>query len=211
MKKGKKRAWLGRLVIVEMIVCYMAALTLVSHARGPVKYRTATEKPLLETAGFTSFAGEPAQGDALLLENDTAGQAVGFAAELPLEGLEGIRVAFQADCPPDYAGGTLVVDLYNAKAGYDSAEQEFSLALEPGVTAVEQTLAPGESAPGRAQLRFFTLDTVSCSIRGLSVCPVEALPKVGRGLLAAVAACFAMLAASTIWWYADRRTEGRGR
>lgn len=200
---GKRRAWLGRLIVVELIVCYLAVLTFVSHARGPVKYRTATESPLLDVEDFVSFAG--AREDAILLVNDMAGQAAGFAAELPLEGLEGIRVAFQVDCPPEYAGGTLVVDLYNAEAGYDSAEQEFSLELEPGVNMVERTIDPGESAPGRAQLRIFTLDLAGYGIHELAVCPVEAIPKLGMGLLAAAAACFACLAGSTALWFMDRK------
>lgn len=203
---GKRRAWLGRLIVVELIVCYLAVLTLVSHARGPVKYRAATESPLLDVEDFVSFVG--AREDAILLVNDMAGQAAGLAAELPLEGLEGIRVAFQVDCPPEYAGGTLVVDLYNAEAGYDSAEQEFSLELEPGVNMVERTIDPGESAPGRAQLRIFTLDPAGYGIHDLAVYPVEAMPKLGMGLLAAAAACFACLAGSTIYWFTGNWRKG---
>ena len=205
---GKRRAWLGRLIVVEMIVCYLAVLALISHARGPEKYWIAEESPLLAAGDFTSFVGGAAEEGRLRLVNDMAGQAPGLAAELPLEGLEGIRVAFQVDCPPEYAGGTLVVDLYNAEARYDSAEQEFSLELEPGVNMVERTIDPGESAPGRAQLRIFTLDPAGYGIHELTVCPVEAMPKLGMGLLAAAAACFACLAGSTIYWFTGNWRKG---
>lgn len=203
----KKRAWLGRLIVAEMIVCYLAVLTLVSYACGPEKYRAATENPLLAIADFTSFAGEPAGEDGLVLANDTAGQAVGYFAELPLEGLESIQIVCRVDCPPEYAGGTLVVDLYNLEAGYDNAEQEYRLILEPGVNEACFSLTPGESAPDTAQLRFFTLDPAAYVMQNLMICPLEALPKVAGALLAAGAACFLLLAVTAAVYYMAGRLE----
>ena len=210
MKKDarKRSAWLGRLMVVEIIVCYMAVLTLVSHARGPEKYRAATDAPLLAADSFTSFTGEPAGEDGLRLANSTAGQAVGFAAELPLESRERIQAAFLVDCPPEFAGSILHVDLYEPDAGYDNDEQEATLVMQPGLNAVSLTLWTGENAPESSQLRFFTLDLADCGIYDLSICPVEALPKVGRGLLAAVAACFLILAATTALWAECRKKAG---
>lgn len=66
--RNKKRNWLRRLIVVELIVCYMAVLTLVSHIRGPEKYRVDSETPLLTVENFVSFAGEAAGNT--LLRND---------------------------------------------------------------------------------------------------------------------------------------------
>jgi len=206
--RNTKRSWLGRLMVVEIIVCYMAVLTLVSHVRGPEKYRIAAESPLLAAEEFTSFAGEAAGGE-LRLENDASGAAVGYSAKLSLKDLEGIHVAFQTDCPAEYAGGTLYVDLYDFEAGYDNAEQEYRLTLEQGINTADFTLHPGESAPDDAQLRFFTLDPAGYDVEGLAVSPVEALPKVSPAMTAAAISCFAVLAATAAAYGLGKRKTGK--
>ena len=206
---GKRRAWLGRLIVVELIVCYLAVLALISHARGPEKYRIAEESPLLAAGDFTSLVGGAAEEGRLRLVNDTQGQAVGYFAELPLEGLESIRVAFQVDCPVEYAGGTLVVDLYNLEAGYDYAEQEYQLILEPGINMVAQTIEPGGSAPERAQLRLFSVDAAGYSIEGLTVSPLETLPKISTAMAAAAIFCFVLLGGTAAAWLVDRKSSQR--
>lgn len=197
--RNKKRDWLRRLIVVELIVCYMAVLTLVSHVRGPEKYRVDTETSLLTRKDFVSFSGEEA-GNTFRFDNDASGTAVGYSAELSLQDLKGIHVSFQLDCPVEYVGGTLYVDLYNFETGYDNAEQEFALSLEPGVNTVGFTLDPGESAPDHVQLRFFTLDPAGYDIKELAVSRVETLPKVSMGMAIVTAACFVLLGSTAVMW-----------
>lgn len=200
MKKDarKRSAWLGRLMVVEIIVCYMAVLTLVSHARGPEKYRAATDAPLLAADSFTSFAGEPAGEDGLRLANSTAGQAVGFAAELPLESRERIQAAFLVDCPPEFAGSILHVDLYEPDAGYDNDEQEATLVMQPGRNAVSLTLWTGENAPESAQLRFFTGDIVDYRLEQVSIYELLQQPKVTAAMKGALILSFLALGITAV-------------
>lgn len=59
------KAWLKWLIIAEIIVCYMAVLTIVSYARGPEKCEIIADSPMISVGDFTSFSGETASGDVL--------------------------------------------------------------------------------------------------------------------------------------------------
>ena len=69
----KRKAALKWIIVAEVIVCYMAVLTVVSYARGPVRYETAGE-PILTSERFVSFDGALA-GYVLPLNNDAEGTA----------------------------------------------------------------------------------------------------------------------------------------
>ena len=121
--RGRSPLWRAA-AIVGVIVCYMAILTAISYARGPEHWRPA-EPPVLESGAFTSFAGEAAgENGPLPMENGPDGQAVGHQAEVELIGGAALQVSLKVECPAEYAGNTLIVDLYNDQVGYDDPAQE---------------------------------------------------------------------------------------
>ena len=167
-ERKKQRFHLKILMIFEVIVCYMALLNIVSHARGPQNYDILTDTPLAVVSDFSSFdGGSTEQG--MLLENQTPGTAVGYQAELSLNELESIYISFSVDCPAEYAGGTLIVDLYDYESNYDSPEQEYHLTLQQGVNKAAFSLKPGENAPSNAMLRFFTTDPAKYQLKDINV------------------------------------------
>lgn len=173
---------LKALMIVEIIISYMALLTVVSHIRAPQEYRVETESPILVTSDFVSFFGEQA-GDTLSYNNDTDGTAIGYVGELELTDLEQIFVSFRIACPSEYAGKTVYVDLYDYEGGYDSPEQEEVLTLQQGEYEVEFSLFPGENPPTSAQLRIFTVEAADYLIDNVTICAVKPLPKVSNAMI----------------------------
>ena len=185
-------------VIVEVIVCYLAILAVVSYAKGPERYHILKDDPLLTAADFATFSGEEAGSGSLVVENDEPGHAVGWQGKVDLTKLGRLNVSFRLDCPAEYAGGTLFVDLYNYEAGYDDPEQEWVQTLLAGSNDVHCNLIPGEGAPDTALLRLFTLDVIDCEIVDLAVCKEEVLPKVPSGLWVGVGVCFILLAGTVV-------------
>ena len=176
----------------------MAVLTAVSYARGPARYETA-KRPLLATEDFISFAGQPAKpGGEFLLENGTAGTAVGYQAGLDLAALDGVLISFQTECPAEYAGGTLFVDLYNGEAGYDSPEQEFVLTVQAGHNEASFVLEPGPDHPDTVLLRFFTLGRAGYALEDVQIYEQVPMPKVSAGMWIGVGACFLLLAGTAV-------------
>lgn len=209
--KQLKTVWLKRFIILEIIVCYMAALTVVSHLRGPERYQVADESPLLNIRDFSSFSNEPVGGESFLMENRTAGAAVGYLARLSLQELEGIWITFSVECPVEYAGGILYVDLCEPEMGYDNPEQEYSLTLSAGLNQVGFSLDPGVSHPVNANLRFFTLDPAGYEIRNLEIYPEAALPRVGEGLVISMVLSFVLLGVTIMAWRMRSRKEVMGQ
>lgn len=202
--------WKG-IIIAEIIICYLAFLTVVSYIRGPERYRTVTDTPLLRSEEFISFAGAPAgTGGGLRLENTASGAAVGYMARLRLTGLEQIYISFQMECPAEFAGGTLVIDLYNSEAEYDNPEQEYRLTIQEGHSEVECQLTPGESPPEEAFLRVFTLDHAGYQLEEIRICRMELLPRVPVGLWVGVGVCYLALAGTGIVWMVNRKNRRGG-
>ncbi len=187
-----KQIWVRCAIILELIVCYMAVLTVISYLRGPIRKQIIQEMPLLRIEDFTSFRGETAKVP-LWFDNATPGTAVGYSAELQLENLGGVHVLCSFECPEECAGGILHVDLYNADAGYDSDEQEYSFVLQAGVNDVSFSLAPGEAHPQMAWLRIFTLDSARYNISDLYIYREEVLPQVSKKMIVGVIVCFLIL------------------
>lgn len=199
-ERKRMRFRLKVLLIFEAVVCYMAMLNIVSHARGPQNYGVLTDIPLVSVSDFAGFdGGRTEQG--LRLENQVPGTAVGYQAELMLSGLDSIYLRFSVYCPAEYAGGTLIVDLYNYESGYDSPEQEYQLILQEGINEAAFSLHPGESAPDKALLRLFTLDAAGYEVSGLQVYQEQPLPKVTGAMVAVTAILVAITVATAFVYY----------
>jgi len=205
-KQAKKRTFsLKALLVIEVIICYMAILTVISYWRGPVHYKILADKPLLETTDFVSFGGEPVQNkDVFIFANDTIGNAIGYTADLCLRNLERMSVSFTLDCPGKAAGGILHIDLF--ADGYDSDEQEFKLELQEGLNDVAFSLEPGAEAPESAQLRFFTLDWADYEVQNVRLYAETALPKVSKVLLVGMFACLLVLLLSVFIFFRHKKT-----
>lgn len=176
-ERRRKRFRLKILLIFEAVVCYMALLNIVSHVRGPQNYVVLTDTPLVSVSDFTGFDGGGTE-QGLLLENQTPGTVVGYQANLALNGLDSIYLSFSVDCPAEYAGGVLIVDLYNYESGYDSPEQEYQIVLHEGINEAAFSLSPGENAPEQGQLRLFTTDGAGYELKELQVYQEQPLPAV---------------------------------
>lgn len=207
-ERKRKRFRLKILLIFEAVVCYMALLNIVSHMRAPQQYGPATDAPLVSVSDFTGFDGGGTE-QGLLLENQAPGTAVGYQAELTLSGLDSIYLRFSVDCPPEYAGGVLTVDLYNYESNYDSIEQDYQISLKAGTNEVEFILKPGEWAPEKAQLRIFTLDAADYEVRDFQAYQGTLLPKVSSAMIAVSVVCFAVLCLTGILYYRVENVKNR--
>ena len=182
-KIKNKRAVVKGTLIFELVVCYMALMNIVSHAMGPQNYKVVTDEPLLTVSDFVSFQGETVQGQSLRLENPTSGNASGYSAQLSLEGLERVYICFRIDCPAEQVGAGLCVDLYDQESGYDNAEQEYRLFLQEGMNEASFVLEIGETAPEKAELRFFTGDVTDYVINDLQIYRDVPLAKVTSAMI----------------------------
>ena len=205
--KKEKIKWKW-LITAEIIVCYMAVLTVVSYVRGPERYGPA-EEPLLTEADFGDINGLPVDeaGEPFTFENQTQGEAVGCLADVDLRGMHGICISFEVDCPEEDAGGILCTDLCNGEIGYDYLEQEYQLTLLPGHNGAGFVLDPGPEHPDTATLRFFTLDKADYRLENVQICEEILLPQVPGGLKIGVGACFLLLAVTAIAAAAGRRNS----
>ena len=198
-ERKRKRFRLKILLIFEAVVCYMALLNIVSHARGPQNYGVLTDTPLVSVSDFTGFDGGGTE-QGLLLENQSPGTAVGYQADLTLSGLYSIVISFSVSCPAEYAGGVLIVDLYNYESGYDRPEQEYQLVLQEGDNEAAFSLNPGENAPENALLRIFTVDAAGYEVSELQVYQEQPLPKVTDAMVV-VTAVLAVITVATAFAY----------
>ncbi len=207
-----KRKLFQWIIVAEIIVCYMAVLTVVSYARGPERHGAA-EEPLLTEADFSDISGLPAEeaGAPFTFEDRVQGETVGCLADVDLRAMRGICVSFSVDCPAEYAGGVLFVDLCNGEAGYDYPEQEYQLTLLPGQNEADFILDPGPEHPDTAALRFFTLDTAGYRLENVGIYEEILLPQIPDGLKIGVGACFLLLAVTAAAWAADVRRDKRSR
>ena len=205
--KKQKIKWKW-VIVAEIIICYMAMLTMVSYVRGPVRYGPA-EEPLLTEADFRDINGLPAEeaGAPFTFENQDQGEAVGSLADVDLRGMHGICISFEVDCPEEDAGGILCTDLCNGETGYDHPEQEFDLVMQAGHNEADFILDPGRQHPDTATLRFFTLDTAGYCLENVQIYEEILLPQVPDGLKIGVGACFFLLAVTAFAAAAGRRNS----
>lgn len=189
------------LLILEAVICYMAFLNVISHIQGPPQYQVLTDAPLLTTSDFLNFDGKKMAGDTLAFSSQNEGTAVGYQTQLSLSELESICVSFTLNCPADYVGTMLYIDLYNGQAQYDNPEQEHQIVLQSGLNMVESVFSIEEDAPSEAQLRVFTLEKAGYTVDKLQVCKAEPLPKVTGVMVAALAIGMVVLVATVIVYY----------
>lgn len=182
----QRRGRLKALLILETIVCYMALLVIVSYIRGPQQYEAAPGGSLLERSDFIPFEGTQAEDGSLRLINTQPGAPVGYAAPIELTGLSRIGIRFRVECPAPYAGGTLLVDLFDFETNYDDVEQEYQHTLLEGTNLVEVSLAPGDDAPGHAQLRIFTGSLVDLTVEDIQVYREIPLSKITPAMIGAL-------------------------
>lgn len=199
--------WKG-IIITETIICYLACLAVVSYIQGPVRYRVVTEAPIPES--FTTFAGVPAEtGGVFFFENVVPGEVVGYMTTLRLSGLDRIQISFQVECPAEFAGGILFIDLYNLEAGYDNPEQDYHLTVQEGHSEVAFAMAPGENPPEYAYLRIFTLDPAGYRLEDIRIYCEERMPKVSVGLWIGAGICFLLLLGTVAMWMANQTEKKR--
>lgn len=167
-KLGKHKS---AIIILTAILLYFSLLTYISYQRAPAQYRIDENTPsLAEYQDFIVMAGEEGAyvGQDSLMFDSADSSAEVFAARLSLTDLQKISVQFSVDCPEEYAGTTLHVDLYDGEA-YDAPEQEFFVVLAPGVNQINEVLDKGENAPEEAWLRIFTLEPAKYAVDNLHI------------------------------------------
>lgn len=189
-------------VAVVLVLCiYFALLSLVSFARAPVQYQSTSEQ-LLTYSDLSVSIGENEAfvSDAFLAFNSRNSGAKAFSAWISLLGVENIWVEFTVDCPEEYQGSILHVDL--CADGYDNPEQEFEVALVPGENRIAGVLHKGDHAPEKAQFRVFTLDPGVYIIEDLFVCNAIKSNRMMAGVIV-VTALFIILSVSVAVWYSN--------
>lgn len=186
----QKRTQIKWLLTIEVLVFYFCLLNLISHIKGPTPYYIDTSNIIVPSTNFQSFFDMSVSrtDDVLHLLNTTEGTAAGYQSKVRLENCDGIDVSFQIDCPEQYAGSTVVVDLYNAEAGFDSPNQEEPIILTVGQNEIEVILSLDETAPNQACLRIFTLEQADYDIVNLVTYPKMLLPKVSHAIIISVVA-----------------------
>lgn len=208
-KAAKQDILFKNILIVELIICYLALLTVISYVRGPERYQRA-EEPLLTTTDFVSFNGSSASFDMLPMENDDTSQPIGWQAHITLLGVDRLWCSFQLDCPAESAGGILHIDLYNQEAGYDNPEQEYQVTLQPGYNEIEFELSPGTIFPETAQIRFFTWDIAHYNLQDIQIYEAYSVPSVSEGMIIGAGACFCVLLVTVILWVILKKSVGEG-
>lgn len=192
----KKIKWI---ILIEIIVLYMSILNLISHARGPAPYKMNTEEPLLsadEMVSFPDMEGITEDGN-LSIVNLTGTDGVGYAGWLSLESLEQLQVSLDVNCPDEYSGCTLIIDLYNLEEEYDAVEQEKQVVLKPGINRIDVHIEPGETHPAQAQLRIFTMNVANLTITSFSVYSLVEMERITMPMII-VPVAFAVLLMITL-------------
>jgi len=184
-KKSTRRG----LLIAEILFCYMLALAVISHVRGPEKYEEDTKNTRWTAESFlcvddTGLSG--VRGNTLHVQNDVPGRNIEFRTGVQLAENMGFQISFYIDCPADFAGDGIAVDLYSDESGYDWPYQIYIHTLSAGVNEVSCSLFPGEGAPDNAWLRIFTSSKADYDIQDLQVCRLIQAEKVSVGLKAAL-------------------------
>ncbi len=200
-----RRIMIKRLLMFEILLCYILALAVVSYIRGPDKYKEDTRSIQWAAESFlciddTGLSG--VKGNTLHVQNDVPGQNIEFRTGVQLAEDIGFRISFFIDCPADFAGGGIAFDLYNDEAGDDWPYQVYNYALSAGPNEISYDLFPGENAPDAAWLRIFTSSKANYDIQNLRICRLMQVEKVSARLK--VALCASLLAVavtgSVIWW-----------
>lgn len=188
MHMNKKRNNIKWLVIIELVVFYFSILNVISHLRGPVPYQIDTSQPIVQMQDFIPMAemGIKTTATVLPIYNKIEGNVAGYTGELTLKDLQCLSIQFHVNCPSQFVGNTLIVDLYNYELNYDNPEQEHHIVLQEGLNNISIELLPGDTAPNTGELRIFTVNPAEYKIEGLKVYEKVAMPKVTAPMIVAV-------------------------
>lgn len=191
-QRRKRVKWL---LVLEGIVLYFALLNIVSHARGPIPYQTDTSHPIIQIQNFKPMTemGVDTTEVTLPIYNAKDGEPAGYTGEVSLKDLECLSIRFKLEVPAQFAGNTLIVDLYDYESEYDNPEQESHVVLQEGVNDISIELLTGNNAPDTGELRLFTVNPADYQITDLEVFQKTAMPKVTAPMIAAA------LAAGLLW------------
>lgn len=138
--------------------------------------------------------GVEASETALHIYNTVDGAVAGYTGPLSNLGeLECVTIQFQVECPAEFVGNTLIVDLYNYEPSYDNPEQEYHVVLQEGINNISIELLPGQTAPETGELRFFTVNTADYWIENVQVFEKIAQPKVTMPMT------FAVVGTALLW------------
>lgn len=204
--KGKT----GKLLIFELILCYMVLLVLISHARGPDKFQRDSGGPVWTASDLQCFDEmelSKVEGTVLHMESATFGRNIVFQREIKIDGVDGVFVGFLIDCPQEYQGTHLAVDLYNEAAGYNEGGARYMHTLSQGKNEISCRLFVGENAPDTALIRIFTADLANYDIQELQIYTLHKTEKVGAGMwIALLLAVAATAVTGAVGW--NRRKNG---
>lgn len=151
--------------ITYFIVLYILILCMISSIKNP-QLKTVT-KYLAGPNEFAALVGDTKiNEDSLFMHGE--GDKV-FGTEVNLSNIKGFNVSFNIDCPTEYAGVTIYIDLYNIEANYDSPQSEFAAELRAGSNIIEGMLNPGNKRPDKAILRIFATKKLDIVIKNVSV------------------------------------------
>ena len=192
---------MNRLIAVELLICYLAVLAVISYIRGPVRYRIITDAELQLSGERVSFTDGAI--DNIYMENAGNGESARFTVAADLGGAERIRMEFASDCPADYAGGELHVGLYASDEEGAESLQEFHFKMKEGKNRMEASF--DACPPEQGFFRFQTSDPAGYDIQSLHVYPEEELPTVSKGLAVGTLLCFAVLGATAVLWAVEKR------
>jgi len=202
MSHGK--TMLKRLLIVEILFCYILTLAVVSHIRGPDQYKEDARSIQWTAESFlcvddTGLSG--VKGNTLHVQNDVPGRNIEFRTGVQLAEDTGFRISFLIDCPAEFAGDGIAVDLYNEEARFDWPYQVYIYTLSAGTNKISYDLFSGENAPDTAWLRIFTSSKSNYDIQNLRVCHLIQVEKVSVGLKAALfAGLLAVAVTGSVSW-----------
>lgn len=184
--KNFNKGFIKKLLIVELIVCYLGILTVISHICGPQPYEVDRNNTLLSSQEFIPYGETTVTNGSITLVNSVEGGSTGCGALLSLVGLERIYIEFDIICPLEYDTGSLAIDLYDETSGYDYGDQEYMHAVQEGREHVAFMLETGEYAPEQAQVRFFTTNVSNWEIENLQIYRVYPVPKVSATMIISV-------------------------
>lgn len=183
---------------IELLAIYFSILSVISFVRATEQCQKSKD-PLLTYSDFFVVVGESeatASEDSLVFHSKDAVDKV-FSAGLSLQNLESIWVEFVVNCPEEYQGSVLHVDLW--ADGYDNSEQEFETILKVGKNKIAGVLHKGDHAPDEAQFRIFSLDPGEYSVEELFISKAV---KPNRSIKTGVIVTFVLFIGLfvSLWW-----------
>lgn len=167
-KKSQKKIHWKAILVLEAISFYFAVLNVISHMRAPAVYER-VEEPLIQTEEFSPYFQMGVVTDSTLpLVNQEEGVVAGYEKDISSEGLDQLRIQCHIDCPEQYLGAAIFIDLYQQN-GYDDPQREQVINLESGPNDIDVCLEVGDNPPEIIFVRLFTPSVIDVEIENLQV------------------------------------------